>query len=549
MLRSVNPTWAEPKMKPRGAEKLFKSVTKYVESRMQRGAEVEIAQVGPACDGMAALNFLADVGCCTSECPPSSGPFVLANRKHGIPTLLSAAIARPFAGMSGEPTIVSNVMSGAGLSGRFFVDVAGNLFEGRNYSYHAGRRIVRQRNGTPINHAPLGSQVGSLVAGDISTGWGFYWSEGAPHPVHLCQRWNGTAWVDHTSRTQPIFAHEVSHSPRVYKYFAVGPSPHFCRSNAYGWLEPLGTTGYMPNFEHFDIPGPGYAAEDPLISRGFIGRCGASGGGYRPSDFVVAAIEGYSPSAQIWQDAPHFATDYEIWLTFRHPITNELLAHKRLNEVEGYAATFTARNASIFGPAPWRAGVQVRPAPDGTWIVSVIDGSKAWVYELVAPTYATPPENLVPNSTFNTVLDPWNGGGTWVWSEDGAAGGAGYNSLHLTNEIPITPGRFYEFEIVFSSPPSAGGWVVAMCNRNTIARPITGDTGPLIFIAPETAGTEYETTPYVLDIAKTNYPATTATIRSVTLRAVSSSYRVNLLEEVTLPNGSIFSGAARVVYL
>ena len=210
MLRSVNPTWAEPKMKPRGAVTLFQGVKKYVESRMEKGAEVELAQIGPACDGMAALNFLSDVACCTSDCPPSSGPFVLANRKHGIPTLLSAAVARPFAGMSGEPTVVNNIVSGTGLTGRFFADVFGNLFEGRNYAYHAGQRVVRQPNGTPIARAPIGSQLEALVAGDVETGWGFFTNEGGPHSHHEGVRWNGAAWAGLEIRSSPLYNRQIA---------------------------------------------------------------------------------------------------------------------------------------------------------------------------------------------------------------------------------------------------------------------------------------------------------------------------------------------------
>jgi hypothetical protein len=378
MLRSTNSKWTEPKLKPQGVESMFRGVVAYVESRLDKDTEVEIAQLGPACDGINALNFLSDVECCTTECPPSSGPFVLADREHGIPTLISSAVSRPFAGVSGAPNVVMSTLSSPPLAGRFFVGVDGALFEGRNGGYHHGRAIMRQPNGTVIDAAPLGSQVEAFIEGDVALSFGMYASEVDPHTSHTARSWDGSAWGALVGIGGPMMLREET--PGVWKHWSTGTSPHFClQLDRSGLSSPAGG---MPAHDDFPITSAGYTAERDIRHVGWRGSSASAEAGYRPATFAVASIEGYSASSLL-HGVARDVIDYEIRLYFRDPVTFAVLAWKRLTDVEAYAATFTDRTVCSVGALPYRAGVQVRRAEDGTWVVSVIDGARAWVYELV----------------------------------------------------------------------------------------------------------------------------------------------------------------------
>lgn len=65
---------------------------------------LELAQLAPACDGIFAVDFLQVVACGGAN---ASGPFVLANRRYGVPTLVSTYLGRPFMGTGGEPVVVT----------------------------------------------------------------------------------------------------------------------------------------------------------------------------------------------------------------------------------------------------------------------------------------------------------------------------------------------------------------------------------------------------------------------------------------------------------
>jgi hypothetical protein len=139
--------WQNPAPVRDLGERVARQVTKLIDRKMTKYPAVEVARAGPNCDGLPGLDFLDGAGCGDTV----SGPIVLANRRWGVPTLVSWNVPRPYIGTAGPLQVsASEYQEPEALTGRFFVDTDGNVYEGRNGGYHHGGGFSTSANGTFI---------------------------------------------------------------------------------------------------------------------------------------------------------------------------------------------------------------------------------------------------------------------------------------------------------------------------------------------------------------------------------------------------------------
>lgn len=393
LLPSRSPSWT-PNLPPNTTVNNFLSTIKaYVSKEVSKATDVSVAQTSIVCDGLSAINALNGSDCC-SDCGPSYGPTVLVNIKNGVPTLLTTNVSRPLSGAgSGSVTASSTITGGSTseLHGRFFVDVEGNLYEGRNGRYHAAPSFPRYPNGTPLNVAvsPI-TPTAELEDGDLKFGFGMLGTESNPHPAHEVIRRVSGAWETSSIAVvgTPSAAFQDPPPSGPYRYRATGYSPHFCLTESRSSLD------HAPNAiggqADFPITGTSAAKEREVREVGWLGRSDSTDTGYRPSNFAVFSIAGWDSISHQTTDFQTDSTHYEVRLCAWNPEMawsdgmSEPFTFVKLSEVQEYAQNFPERNTvEGLGVFPWRAGIQVRPASDGTLIISIINSSKAWVYEPV----------------------------------------------------------------------------------------------------------------------------------------------------------------------
>lgn len=340
MLRSrPRRTWAQPATPIDNPRRAADVLRRYVHDEIRRSTQVEWARIAPHCDGGPALDFLEDIAC-QSDPTDTAGPLVLANRYNGMPTLLSTRLGRPFQGTGGQPVISMAEYVGAAVTGkRFFVDQTGYVFEGRNYSYHAGPGTPPVPNGTWI-----GSNDGTFPTFATDYSWGTdahetsdYWRE----RVILGATSEWIAW-----------------------YPGSGHSPTW---DGYSWYADADDNQWQANPPQGQL-GP------------YLGLSSSTAAGYRDSSAFIAGVEmKIAPGSSF--------TTYTIGLSTRDPTTLALLEWNALPAVtswiasEGPASLFSALRSS---GRYWRAGISAFPVEDGTFVIHVENSSRAWVVELGA---------------------------------------------------------------------------------------------------------------------------------------------------------------------
>lgn len=338
MLRSrPRRTWAQPAPPVDNPRRAADVLRRYVHDEIRRSTQVEWARIAPHCDGGPALDFLEDIAC-QSDPTDTAGPLVLANRYNGMPTLLSTRLGRPFQGTGGQPVISMAEYVGAAVTGkRFFVDQSGYVFEGRNYSYHAGPGTPPVANGTYVNR---NDGTWPTFAEDYA-----YGTDATEDPLYSREK------VTVGATTEWIAYYPGSgHSPAWDGYSAAGAEDH-----------------------DGGIEGPQGAV------RPYLGLSSSTEPGYRDSSAFVTGIEfAFSGSS---------FTSYAIGVSTRDASDVTLIEWTALPAVlawimsEGPAARFATERSS---GRPWRAGIRIFPVEDGTWVVSVEDSNRAWVVEWAA---------------------------------------------------------------------------------------------------------------------------------------------------------------------
>jgi hypothetical protein len=128
----------------------------------------------------------------------------------------------------------------------------------------------------------------------------------------------------------------------------------------------------------------------------YLGESDTMGDGFRFSSDLLASIEGNCPDYrgdnQYGSTNPGRALHFDpiLTLTIRNKVAMQRIASWPLTEVTnwimagGPSSRFSAERAAS---APWLAGVRVFPVTDGTFVVTVKDCIRAWVYEVNRTDY------------------------------------------------------------------------------------------------------------------------------------------------------------------
>lgn len=341
MLRSrPRRTWAQPAPPIDNPRRAADVLRRYVHDEIRRSTQVEWARIAPHCDGGPALDFLEDIAC-QSDPTDTAGPLVLANRYNGMPTLLSTRLGRPFQGTGGQPVISMAEYVGAAVTGkRFFVDQTGYVFEGRNYSYHAGPGTPPVLNGTYINR-----NDGTWPTFATDYAWGL---DAAPEASDY---WREKVTLGGTTEW-------------IGWYPGSGHSPAW---DGYSWYADADDNQFQTN-------------SPQGVLRPYLGLSSSTAEGYRDSSGFVAGIEmKITPGSSF--------SNYAIGVSTRDAADVTLIEWTALPDVlawirtDGPAARFaTERSSGRY----WRAGIAVHPVEDGTFVISVEDSNRAWVVEWAA---------------------------------------------------------------------------------------------------------------------------------------------------------------------
>lgn len=346
----------------------------------QRSSDVILASYSIGCDGRPTVSLLDG-----SPCDPDGGTIGLATRDRA---LLSGVLPRPYQSNAAEPgglVTATQTVGDAPPLGRYFVDSLGHVFEGRRETYHAGHVPGTAPNGTPLEGQT--ASLGPLDLGAaVRTDWNYAYNGGGFNVSFEPEADGIGGWqpVRIDGLRVPANSFDVCYDPAFH--FA-GPSPFYS-------LEPYGDNsgGSMPE-ARFAVESAGYDTEFPLQTYMWAGLGLTNEGGNRDSSAYIVSVEGLFTPNGTEPDAFNgpFTGTMSAWFVVRvdggvsdmeHVILET--ARRSLVEVEQFAlGAHPDRCATPAYPMGWRAGIQVRPASDGTFVLSVLDSTRAWVFEVV----------------------------------------------------------------------------------------------------------------------------------------------------------------------
>ena len=338
----------------------------------QRSSDVILASYSIGCDGRPTVSLLDG-----SPCDPEGGTIGLATRDRA---LLSGVLPRPYQSNAAESgALVSAVreIGAASGAGRYFIDSLGQVYDGRLGLYHSGYDPLGGPNGTRLDGDTDSVPFESDSEGDIRSDWD--WPYAGDYDSYRPEQFSGSAWSYVT-----IDGFRVPGAPADACYT---PAFHFpggitgTLAAPFYSLEPWGQydVGPLP-VSAFDVSSAGYVVEQPLQSYQRVGRSDETAG-------YIVGVEGYFFSGAggaypTGLNGPYTGT-LRARLVVRDAITFAVLAYRDLTDVEAFAISANAsRCATAAYPMGWRAGIQVRPASDGLFVVSILDSTRAWVFEV-----------------------------------------------------------------------------------------------------------------------------------------------------------------------
>jgi len=344
-------------------EKTFADVAReigaVIKRDRQRSSDVILASYSIGCDGRPTVSLLDG-----SPCDPDGEMIGLATRDRA---LLSGVLPRPFQSNSADTgTFVSSVQSIGVASGigRYFVDSLGAHFEGRNGIYHSGRGGASRPNGTLVAEL-TGQESEQDTTGDLRFDWNYPYSGDLVN--YNPEQYDGENWQsvlvdDCRTPGAPDATYTAAfHFPGFLPFYSLEP-----------WGEYAG--GPAPEAA-FNVPEEDYY-DQSIQAYEWVGRT-------EDTAQYIVGIEGWFVAYGAG-DGPYIGT-MKTRLTVRDVSTLAVVAYRDLTEVESHAlSAHPARCASPAYAMPWRAGIQVRPAPDGTFVVSVMTSNTAWVYGVVS---------------------------------------------------------------------------------------------------------------------------------------------------------------------
>lgn len=325
----------------------------------QRSSDVILASYSIGCDGRPTVSLLDG-----SPCDTEGGQIGLATRDRA---LLEGVIPRPFQGNATEPGGIvteAQTIGDSGALGRYFVDSLGVHFEGRNWIYHSGRGGAIGPNGTLVPEL-TGQESVDDATGDLRFDWDYPYSGDLVNynpEQYDGENWQSVLVSDCRAPGAPDAIYTAAfHLPGFLPFYSLEP-----------WGEYAG--GPAPEAA-FNVPEEDYYDES-IQAYEWVGRTEET------AQYVVG-IEGWFVAYGAG-DGPYIGT-MKTRLTVRDVTTLEVVAYRDLTEAESHAlSAHASRCASPAYAMPWRAGIQVRPAPDGTFVVSVMTSNTAWVYGVVS---------------------------------------------------------------------------------------------------------------------------------------------------------------------
>lgn len=358
--------------------KTFADVATEIDALIKRsvtkGTDVLLASYSIGCDGRPTISLLDG-----SACDDDGDRIGLASRDRA---LLDGVLPRPMQSNNPGTGGISRVTVQEGTPvARYFVDDASVYYEGRGFTYHPGAGGATTANGTVVTvTGPFTEIEYEPDTGDVRYDWDYTYNG---DKFHYNEEIYDLATYTWTSIDSP----ENTGTTDALSGFTIF-NPCFQYPENFYSLEPYGNHGGedKPNMGY---PITGYeTTADGAMRYLWLGRCSAATGNYRDVSGIMAEIAGFwtangTPIANNGgiSNSPYTGS-FEVHLVFRDATTRVFLGSARLGDVESYCTTnFPTRCFTADGVMPWRAGIQVRPSPDGTWIVSVISSGRAWVYE------------------------------------------------------------------------------------------------------------------------------------------------------------------------
>lgn len=384
-----------------------------IKENTKRTSDVVLAAYSIGCDGTPTVTLLDG-----SPCDTGQDRIGLATRDRALlDGTLPQSLRSNNAGTGG--VVATTAVDGGAAAGRFFVDTAKALYEGRNGLYHAGRYPRPTPNGTAIGETAAYDEIDWFTGDDTCTPFNSHYDD------EFSKQHEIKEWIDSTSRwtgTGDYLPSAEVFGPDHASYGDPYYSPDFCMYLDLSSLEPFGYV-YTGDPFTYDVtsdayltatmPSPGEeayleAGEQLLDGCIFLGRCSTSGGGRRDSSTYRVSVEAYSETDNPYPYPVGYASlseaeqqammpgiiagaNFHTCLVFRDATTYAVLGRRRLVEAEEYARSQHPDRCQVssYGIYAWRAGIVVRPAADGTCVVSILDSDRAWVFDHVSVSSQT----------------------------------------------------------------------------------------------------------------------------------------------------------------